>query len=561
MGPIGIALIAISALFLAWESNLFGIQFAVRDTIKWLQEMYEVIKLVIPQIGLIDAAFKSLDPEGYARGVEDFTNAVDGIGSQFEETGDIVEGVGTQFQAYDTTLRQGVGTVDQFTNSVVSLNNGLAGTSTEIEAVRLGLAKVLGPETTTIFNQARTLTEQLERDTTAFIRNYQTALASGPVGSPEFRLRIAEITGEFEALFKTHAIAGTDNKLAELVERENRAYGIQNDILRTNNRLLDENSKKNDLSGNSNFPNINDIRAEAARLLNEELSTVRVSSGRLIGLAEQELNFRARTVLNRVTTELRFQAAQVQSFAEGRISNAFTSIATFNARSNNNFRNPDFLDGGGFTTTPSGTRRAPNSGGPRRSGGGGVGRYSEQRYQARNLYNYARSQYRQFFGEETTIQNSNPRRGLTSAYYRARDRILEQIRNAQEQFERFPVELDFAVQSLRTRVGTRQVRYGGNRGRFGGSRSRSRTVPVFGDVDRTPTRPEAIRLALARSQEIEGVYTEGLGLSGEDIDARIRQIRLTRDQLYGYKQNDQDLIDFRGKLTFYDRIELESTVV
>ena len=84
LGPIGWAIIGITAVWTAWETNLFGFQDAVRETILWLQKMWETLKWIIPVIGLVDEAFKRFAPEQHAAAAHSLTDAISGIGKESE---------------------------------------------------------------------------------------------------------------------------------------------------------------------------------------------------------------------------------------------------------------------------------------------------------------------------------------------------------------------------------------------------------------------------------------------------------------------------------------------
>ena len=88
LGPVGWGIIGVTSAWMAWESNLFGFQDAARETVKWLREMWDILKWVVPVIGAVDEAWKAWDPEGHSRAAESLSAGIDAIGKSSETLAD-----------------------------------------------------------------------------------------------------------------------------------------------------------------------------------------------------------------------------------------------------------------------------------------------------------------------------------------------------------------------------------------------------------------------------------------------------------------------------------------
>ena len=102
MGPIGWALIGITALWGAWETNLFGFRDIIHQVIDELQKAWDVIKWVIPVLGLLDEGLKSMNvnlgesvdawqeeeraEREAAKTMEDTTDTIHGVGTELGST-------------------------------------------------------------------------------------------------------------------------------------------------------------------------------------------------------------------------------------------------------------------------------------------------------------------------------------------------------------------------------------------------------------------------------------------------------------------------------------------
>ena len=106
LGPIGWAIIGVTAAFEVWQHNVGGVQQGVRWLLQELAKLWDYLKWIVPVVGAVDEAFKAWDPAGHAEAADGLAGAIAGIG---EESGAAAEGAASLGEALGTLEEGGAG--------------------------------------------------------------------------------------------------------------------------------------------------------------------------------------------------------------------------------------------------------------------------------------------------------------------------------------------------------------------------------------------------------------------------------------------------------------------
>ena len=581
IGPVGWAIIGVAAAWEAWNSNLFGFRDAIKSALIELQKMYDTVKWLIPVIGLVDEAFKAFDPEGHARAADSVTTAIQGIGKETEEiTIPAINGLNESFT-------EGQEVLGNYTNATASAASTLGNTSNLMLDISGNIATI---------NQKFANDDPFANvlgSADALIGNLyflQKQLENNEISQENFNLKMLEFGFIFDTIDGKFTTARGPNAFREYIRGMTKEIGLAGNELTSFNALVDNLLKKNQNSNtvnNAGFtddsigPSIdeqlgntvsssdtfNSIKKEAAAILANDLAGVRNKAGKIKSIAEQEITFMFESVKRKVADSLRYTNALLNNNDRA----VKTAIATFTAKSNNNYANPNFKDGGGFTP---GVRTNKKT------------QINRDRYNAKLDFEAALREYEKFFGK-TQKFGGLPRRGKTGVYRARASALRRQIENAKQQLGEFPV---FGVDSSflksyslryyqpkRTDRNYRRRHYeylqrvaGHKRFLTRTFRSKYSEIGINFDADfdentfnrdlQNVPKYEIIKNALERSKEIEKYYNRIL-TEDEDLIDIVTESGLTRQELFGYAQSDQHLIDLTGKIAFHDRILLEANSI
>ena len=544
IGPVGWAIIGITAAWESWNSNLFGFRDAVKAGLIELQKMFDMLKWIIPVVGLVDEAFKAFDPEGHAKAADSITSSIHDIGKESEEIIPHVENLTETFQ-------EGSEIFGSYSQNAGSAAESLGKTADITVKIAEGIIEVNRALINNEFGQVQAATQNLFGS----IEFLTKQLDEGKITTENYNLALASLSDEWNTLDQKWSTSrGPDALNQEFLEFAKTTKTVEDNLQKIDRQLDILNSKKNDYSNpdsinsknsnsanssppsSSSFTSIDDIRRQVQQQLNEDLRNIKNKAGTIITAEAQEGIFRFQARVNQIYQQSLYGIA----LASNDIRKDLIEIATFNEASQGNFANPNFANGGGFTA---GVRTNNKR------------RINRQRHVAFGNAENALGSFRQFFGYEPKF-GGLPRRGKTGVL-NARARGLERaVEIAREQLARFPVELDYTPEIRSTRTGTRTQHYSRiihNGRRVYGRRYRD----IIENIFRAPTRREAITEALRRSREIESFYNR-IVTEDDDLLGTVEASGLTREELYRYAQSDQDLIDIKGKLSFHDRILLEA---
>ena len=321
LGPIGWTIIGITAIWQAWEHNLFGFQDAVRETLKWLQKMWETLKWIIPVIGLVDEAFRKFDPEGYNKATAGITEGIDKIGKSSEDAA-------TEIETLGTTMTSTAPAVDQFANlmedqsqlAVLHAQNMELGAGAVLDfgMAELGSAVAIDRTTGAIRNQTAAM-----KDATNAMNAYAAAGSKKNDNYPRS-------TASYEEIIRAH-----DKNKTSFLSREL-------DQLRRAIEQRDKDTRFGQLAGQ----NIVHSSSTYAGFLKTDRGYSRIPLSTF--LRSENFGHGGRNIVqgDSISDEYR-QLFELAGITLG--GSADDAISKFNERSGNNYANPGFQHGGGVS--------------------------------------------------------------------------------------------------------------------------------------------------------------------------------------------------------------------
>ena len=128
LGPIGWAIIGITAAFEIWTYNVGGVQQGVRWLLQELAKLWEYLKWIIPVVGAVDEAFKLWDPEGHANAAAGLSDAIAGIGAEAEDLTATTTDTDAALQELLATDLELNDAVNESSIAITGLNAALGGT-------------------------------------------------------------------------------------------------------------------------------------------------------------------------------------------------------------------------------------------------------------------------------------------------------------------------------------------------------------------------------------------------------------------------------------------------
>lgn len=134
LGPIGIAITAVSVAWAAWDANVFGVQDKLKD-------LWETIKQFIPTLQILETLVKSIFPQEAEAAVEDYSTSLEELKAQFdsgqitaEQFAEALGGVQTTamesqevLTGFDIVLGSVSATTEEATERTKSLSGAVSG--------------------------------------------------------------------------------------------------------------------------------------------------------------------------------------------------------------------------------------------------------------------------------------------------------------------------------------------------------------------------------------------------------------------------------------------------
>lgn len=564
LGPVGWAVLGIVGIWEAWNSNLFGFQNImilvnkkIEEFINNFKPLTDALNFLTGQTEETTSAFERLNDFVFPKTFEEMKKIE-------QETGEVSGRFADSYReiyAYEEVMAEANTTTAETADTMEGMTDGimaemdqkmqeLTGTVTGLDNSFQGMYKTVAEHYNFAYSKPFNFAEEEARLLASTLEHTKDQYEKGIISIEDYHLAIDRLIPEITRLDKTFSTARGPNSFIGYMKDMN---GEAAELI-TNLGIIDKEKKSlsddgivkeiTESTGTGKLKDIETIRQEVKKQLDQDLVNIRNKSGALISLMNQEYNAKFAALKRDMEYRDNYWRGHIESqliankLVEDKVTRA---IRNFNAQTGNNYADPNFETGGGFT--PGGASRNRKA------------QQLEARREKRRQQEAEAQRYYDFFGKKPDIivNRLNFRTHLSLHGF-------PNLEESQQQLNEFDVPLDFSRRDLtfkiRDAIPGRWARNVYNKRRY--------WVPgqpaVYETINKVPTKFEAVLDALRISQERENIYNQAVNTETDLIELERRYGPIHEILAYN-SSNPHAETEALNRYRYETRIILEANLV